>query len=78
MPWWPSVAADVVTWFHDLFAQANRHLSELLLNVPSLRETSLDDSQHRAAQSPFNRTFTRQDLHALLAKFDQTLHRLAA
>jgi hypothetical protein len=34
---------DVVNWFRGVFAEANRGVSERLVNVPNIRETSLDD-----------------------------------
>ncbi len=40
---WPILPNDVVEWFRDLFAEANRKVSETFLNVPSTRETSFDD-----------------------------------
>jgi hypothetical protein len=40
---WPDIPEDVIDWFRRLFSQANRRVSETLLNVPSIRETSLDD-----------------------------------
>ena len=40
---WPAIPQDVIDWFRHLFGCANRRLSETLLNVPSVRETTLDD-----------------------------------
>jgi hypothetical protein len=40
---WPDIPEDVIEWFRRLYSQANRRVSETLLNVPSIRETSLDD-----------------------------------
>jgi hypothetical protein len=40
---WPQIPADVVAWFRSVFAEANRHVCERLVNVPNIRETSLDD-----------------------------------
>lgn len=41
---WIDIPEDVVAWFRDAFAEANRQVSEIMLNVPSIRETSLDDT----------------------------------
>lgn len=40
---WPQVPDDVVGWFREVFAQANRSVCERLANLPNIRETSLDD-----------------------------------
>jgi hypothetical protein len=40
---WPQLPTDVVSWFHGTFATANRRICERLVNVPNIRETSLDD-----------------------------------
>jgi hypothetical protein len=40
---WPQIPADVVDWFRGVFAEANRWTCERLVNVPNIRETSLDD-----------------------------------
>lgn len=40
---WPQIPSDVVDWFRDVFANANRKVCERLVNVPNIRETSLDD-----------------------------------
>lgn len=40
---WPTIPQDVVEWFRALFKDANRAVSETFLNIPSIRETSLDD-----------------------------------
>lgn len=40
---WPSIPPDVVTWFRGVFADAHRRVCERLVNVPNIRETSLDD-----------------------------------
>lgn len=40
---WPHIPDDVVAWFRGVFAQANRSLCERLMNLPNIRETSLDD-----------------------------------
>jgi hypothetical protein len=41
---WSSIPNDVIAWFRDAFAKANKAVSEVLLNVPNVRETSLDDA----------------------------------
>jgi hypothetical protein len=43
MPW-INIPDDVISWFRDAFAEANRTVAENLLNVPNIRETSLDDA----------------------------------
>lgn len=43
MELWPIIPDDVVTWFRSVFADANRRVCERLVNVPNIRETSLDD-----------------------------------
>lgn len=40
---WPQIPTDVVGWFRRAFAEANRRVCERLINVPNIRETSLDD-----------------------------------
>jgi len=40
---WPEIPDDVVAWFRGVFAEANRRVCERLVNVPNIRETSLDD-----------------------------------
>jgi hypothetical protein len=40
---WPDIPSDVVDWFRTVFAEANRRVSERLINVPNIREISLDD-----------------------------------
>lgn len=40
---WPQLPDDVVAWFREVFAQANRRICERLVNLPNIRETSLDD-----------------------------------
>jgi hypothetical protein len=40
---WPRIPDDVVAWFRDVFAEANRRVCERLVNLPNVRETSLDD-----------------------------------
>jgi hypothetical protein len=41
---WPQIPEDVVTWFRSVFSEANRSVCERLVNLPNVRETSLDDS----------------------------------
>ncbi len=40
---WPQIPADVIAWFCSVFASANQRVCERLLNLPNIRETSLDD-----------------------------------
>jgi hypothetical protein len=40
---WPQIPDDVVAWFRGVFAEANLRVCERLVNVPNIRETSLDD-----------------------------------
>lgn len=40
---WPHIPEDVVSWFRGVFADANRRVCERLVNLPNIRETSLDD-----------------------------------
>jgi hypothetical protein len=40
---WPAIPEDVVDWFREVFAEANRSVCERLINLPNIRETSLDD-----------------------------------
>jgi hypothetical protein len=40
---WPKIPEDVVTWFRGVFSGANRSVCERLVNLPNVRETSLDD-----------------------------------
>lgn len=41
---WPEIPDDVVDWFRTVFADANNQTSARLLNIPNIRETSLDDT----------------------------------
>jgi hypothetical protein len=43
MELWPQIPPDVVAWFRSVFAEANHRVCERLVNVPNIRETSLDD-----------------------------------
>jgi hypothetical protein len=40
---WPAIPNDVIAYFRKAFADANRVATEHILNVPNIRETSLDD-----------------------------------
>lgn len=40
---WPHIPDDVVAWFRSVFATANDRVCERLINLPNIRETSLDD-----------------------------------
>lgn len=40
---WPTIPEDAITWFRNVFALANVRVTEQLLNVPNIRETTLDD-----------------------------------
>jgi len=40
---WPEIPDDVIAWFRNVFAEANRRVCERLVNLPNVRETSLDD-----------------------------------
>jgi hypothetical protein len=40
---WPPIPHDVVDWFRSVFGEANRRVCERLVNLPNIRETSLDD-----------------------------------
>ena len=42
MSTWPAIPIDVVDWFRSIFRAANWRLTETLLNVPSIRSTTLD------------------------------------
>jgi hypothetical protein len=35
--------SDAIDWFRGIFAEANRRVTQRLVNVPNIRETSLDD-----------------------------------
>ncbi len=43
MEGWPTIPDDVISWFRQIFSDANRKVCERLVNVPNIRETSLDD-----------------------------------
>jgi hypothetical protein len=38
---WPQIPEDAVTWFRAVFSEANRRVSERLVNLPNVRETSM-------------------------------------
>jgi hypothetical protein len=40
---WPVIPKDAIEYFRGAFAEANRVATERLLNVPNIRETTLDD-----------------------------------
>lgn len=40
---WPPIPPDVVAWFRRAFAKSNSAVSKAILDMPSIRETSLDD-----------------------------------
>jgi hypothetical protein len=41
---WPAIPADAIEYFRSAFAEANRVATEHIVNVPNIRETSLDDT----------------------------------
>jgi len=41
---WPAIPKDAIEYFRTVFAEANRVATERLVNVPNIRETSLDDA----------------------------------
>jgi len=41
---WPVIPKDAIEYFRGAFAEANRVASERIVNVPNIRETSLDDA----------------------------------
>lgn len=41
---WPVIPKDAIDHFRNAFAEANRVASERIVNVPNIRETSLDDT----------------------------------
>src|SRR5260370_13381404 len=44
MSTWPAIPDDVINWCRSIFRTANWRLTETILNVPSIRETTLDDT----------------------------------
>jgi hypothetical protein len=43
MSTWPVIPDDAIGHFRNAFAEANRQATELLFNVPNVRESTLDD-----------------------------------
>jgi hypothetical protein len=41
---WPAIPKDAIEYFRGAFAEANRIATERIVNVPNIRETSLDDA----------------------------------
>jgi hypothetical protein len=41
---WPIIPNDAIEYFRTAFADANRVATERIVNVPNVRETSLDDA----------------------------------
>ena len=41
---WPTIPEDAVEWFSDVLAVANAKVTELMVNNPNVRETTLDDA----------------------------------
>jgi hypothetical protein len=41
---WPVIPTDAIDYFRGAFAKANRVATERMVNVPNIRETSLDDA----------------------------------
>jgi hypothetical protein len=41
---WPIIPKDAISYFRGAFAEANRIATERIVNVPNIRETSLDDA----------------------------------
>jgi hypothetical protein len=41
---WPDIPSDVIDWFRNIFAEANRKVAERLANSPNVRETAIDDT----------------------------------
>ena len=66
---WIPIPSDAIAWFRGAFAQANRAVAELMQNVPSIRETSLDDAlinaliPHSAPRLLPSRAAVRMDIH---------------
>lgn len=76
---WSAIPPDAIAWFRDVFADVNRHVSETLVNVPAIRETSLDDvvvtelTRHTAPTRLPSHTVVRMDIHNIggLRQFHQ-------
>src|SRR2546421_10886380 len=41
---WPVIPKDAIEYFRRAFAEANRVATERIVNVPNIRETTLDDA----------------------------------
>lgn len=41
---WPVIPKDALEYFREVFKEANRVATERLVNVPNIRETTLDDT----------------------------------
>lgn len=41
---WPHIPDDVIIWFRKVFSEANMSVTEAILNLPSVREGTLDDA----------------------------------
>jgi len=41
---WPVIPKDAIEYFRSAFAEANRVATERIVNVPNIRETTLDDT----------------------------------
>jgi hypothetical protein len=41
---WPAIPADAIKYFRGAFTEANRVATERMINLPNIRETSLDDA----------------------------------
>jgi len=66
---WSTIPDDAIAWFHNAFADANRKVAEALVNVPNIRETSLDDTfiqaliPHSAPTLLDSGVLVRMDIH---------------
>jgi hypothetical protein len=73
MSTWPAIPIDVVDWFRNVFRAANWRLTETLLNIPSIRETTLDDTlirvllPHSAPTRFKSGAAVRMDVHNAIA-----------
>jgi hypothetical protein len=45
---WPAIPKDAIEYFRRVFAEANRAATERIMNVPNIREVSLDDAMVEA------------------------------
>jgi hypothetical protein len=41
---WPAIPKDAIEYFRGAFAEANRVATERIVNIPNIRETTLDDA----------------------------------